>query len=1050
MSENPVRDALLQRTLAILEARQRRPEATYRLQFHAGFRFRDAEAIVPYLHDLGITDAYASPYLRARPGSQHGYDISDHNALNPEIGTAEEYENWVRALQQHGLGQVLDVVPNHMGIVGNQNVWWNDVLENGRASPYAGFFDIDWRSIKPDLHDKVLLPILGDPYGKALEALQLRLTYENGSFNIHYFDHQFPVSPCSYNKILGYHVEELKQQLGREAPAFSEYASIRTAIGHVPSRQETDPEKIAERNREKEVIKRRLATLAANTPAIRAFLDETVKAFNSHTDDPHSFDRLDDLLEAQAYRLAWWRVAADEINYRRFFDINELAAISMEKESVFTATHQLILRLLREGKVTGLRIDHPDGLYDPQQYLERLQEHYILAVARSVYDSDPAFPKHDWTELEPSLREAIHHQRISAAGLQIESRDEGRGTRGEQSPLLPSPRAPRPAPLLMKPLYVVVEKILGRNEQLPESWPVDGTTGYEFLHAVNNLFVERDNAAAFDRIYFKWSELDLPYKDIVYRNKFLVMQVSLASELNLLAVQLDRLSEKQRWSRDFTLNSLRRAVREIIAHFEVYRTYITGREVLPRDRVYVDRAVLQAKRRNPAISAALFDFVRDMLLLEYHEFATPADQAEQVRFVGKFQQLSAPVMAKSLEDTTFYVYNRLLSLNEVGGDPREFGSTVETFHQRNEERRQRFPHGLSATATHDTKRGEDTRVRIDVLSEVPRLWQSAVQRWAKMNGKHKEQVDEEEVPGTNVEYFLYQTLVGAWPLTAGGAPPSPLDEAQRKTFLERIQNYVQKAIHEAKVHTSWINPNPAYDRAMQQFVERILDPRKSNRFLRDFQKFQQHITHYALFASLAQTLLKVAAPGTPDVYQGTELWDFSLVDPDNRRPVDYALRQRLLAELRAQAAAAGDRLPALARELVETRRDGRIKMYVLMRALHGRRANPGLFSGGAYLPASASAEQNKHVCALVRRHENRRALVVVPRLLTRLLGPEEVPLGAGVWKDGVLFVPGASAGSRWRNVFTGEVLTAVAQNGQVALPLAEIFATFPVALFLAE
>jgi (1->4)-alpha-D-glucan 1-alpha-D-glucosylmutase len=464
---------------------------------------------------------------------------------------------------------------------------------------------------------------------------------------------------------------------------------------------------VAERHREKEVIKRRLAALTAASPPVRAFLERNVELFNGHSGDAHSFDLLDDLLNAQVYRLASWRVASDEINYRRFFDINELAALSMEKPEVFEATHALILRLVREGQVNGLRIDHPDGLYDPHQYLERLQHHYILGVARDVVATDPEFQGLPWEELEGPLLEAI--RRVS-------------GEEARQGEHVSSFNRL----VLWRPLYVVVEKILGTDEQLPEDWPVYGTTGYEFLHAVNDLFVDKDRAAAFDRLYRRWATTPATFRELVYQKKFLTLQVSLSGELNMLALQLDRLSEKDRCSRDFTLNSLRRALREIIACFEVYRSYITGRELLPRDELYVIKAVAQAKRRNPAISSAVFDFVRDLLLLKHRNGASLEDQAAQVRFVGKFQQVTAPVMAKGVEDTAFYVYNRLLSLNEVGGDPRQFGSSLATFHRRNEDRLARSPYGLSATATHDTKRGEDTRARMDVLSEMPEVWQRAV------------------------------------------------------------------------------------------------------------------------------------------------------------------------------------------------------------------------------------------------------------------------------------------------------------------------------------
>jgi (1->4)-alpha-D-glucan 1-alpha-D-glucosylmutase len=1006
-------ESLLSKTAQALAQRRRLPESTYRLQFNARFTFGQARDLVPYLHELGVTECYASPYLMARPGSLHGYDISDHNRLNPEIGSEEEYEAFVAALRERGLGQVLDVVPNHMGI-GNSNLWWNDVLENGPASPYAGFFDIDWHSaLKLELQERVLLPMLGDPYGKVLESGQLTLHYEGGAFSIHYFDHHFPVSPDTYDRVLRLRLNDLEEKLGATAEAAIEYQSIVTAVTHLPPRTATEPARAAERQREKEVIKRRLATLVEASPAVRAHVEGNVRAFNGTPGQRHSFDPLDDLLGAQAYRLSFWRVAADEINYRRFFDINELAALSMEKRAVFAATHALILRLLCQGKVTGVRIDHPDGLYDPREYLQRLQAHYALCAARSVFNADAEFAGQSWEEIEGPLLETL---RQSAAG---------------------SPDSP-----FRRPLYVVVEKILGRSEPIPEDWPVYGSTGYEFLNWLNGLFVPAENAVPFTRIYERWRGRNGSFADIVYQKKFLILQVSLASELHVLAHQLDRLSEKNRWSRDFTLNSLRHALREIIACFPVYRSYIAGEPIHPRDRAWVLTAVARAKRKNPAISESLFDFARDMILLKYPDGMTDEDRAAQRRFVGKFQQVTAPVMAKGLEDTAFYVYNRLLSLNEVGGDPDTFGVPPTTFHRRNKERQERWPYSLSSTATHDTKRGEDVRARLNVLAELPQEWQRALPRWGRLNKKHRAQLDDLTAPDRNDEYLYYQTLVGAW-------PPEPFEGRVAEEFVGRVQAYLEKATHEAKVHTSWINPSPAYDDAVRQFVDRTLDRQASAAFLDDFQQFQKRVSHYGMLNSLSQALLKLTSPGVPDTYQGTELWDFSLVDPDNRRPVDYDLRRRLLEELKSAAAQAGPHLAELAQKLAVEKEDGRVKLYVTWRALHARRDNPGLFTTGEYLPADAVGSRQEHVCAFVRRREGRVAVAAAPRLMTRLVAqPGGPPLGAPVWEDTRLLLPNVEPGRRLRNVFTGEELVAAEQDGRASVAAAEVFASFPVALLV--
>jgi (1->4)-alpha-D-glucan 1-alpha-D-glucosylmutase len=1001
--------AALERVTGAVAARTRLPESTYRLQFHAGFTFRDAARIVPYLHDLGISDCYASPYLKARPSSQHGYDICDHQALNPEIGSVDDYAAFVQALQERGMGQVLDIVPNHMGIVGNENAWWNDVLENGPCARHASYFDIDWQPIKPELHGKVLLGILGEPYGKVLESGSITLHYDAGSFSIHYFEHRLPVAPASALLCLRYRLEELEQVLGKESPDLMEYHSILTALAHLPPRSAADPLKVDERYREKEVIKRRLAALTDGCPALRDFLTHNVARFNGNKGDPQSFNLLDQLLSDQAYRLAFWKVTADEINYRRFFDVNELAALSMEKPEVFADTHGLILRLLAEGKVTGLRIDHPDGLYDPRQYFERLQHHYVLELARRVLAEDE----------RAQAEFGLPHLQSAIRDLQAQA----------DSPL-------------RRPLYVVAEKILGKDERLPDDWLVHGTTGYEFLNMVNGLFVEAGNESAFSRIYQRATTMEAAFRPYVREKKFLILQVALSGELHMLASQLDRLSEKDRWSRDFTLNSLRHALREIIACFPVYRSYITD-EVVPRDRQHVDRAVWQAKRRNPAISSSLFDFVRDMLVLRYPEYADEKGRAEQRRFVGKFQQVTAPVMAKGLEDTAFYVYNRLISLNEVGGDPGRFGVAPAELHAFLQERQEHWPHTLSASSTHDTKRSEDVRARLNVLSEMPREWHKTLTRWRLWNRRHRVRIEAMDAPDRNDEYLLYQTLIGAWPLPDGAkAARSPYAD-----FIERISAYMSKAIHEAKVHSSWVNPNPAYDAAVTRFVQRVLDEKISGRFLTDFRAFHRRISHVGLLNSLAQTVLKLAAPGVPDVYQGTELWDFSLVDPDNRRPVDYDLRASLLRDLQARLVNADVR--PLARELLQAKEDGRVKLFVVHRGLQCRREQPGLFTRGGYEIVPALGSQADNVFAFSRRLENRAAIAVVPRLLTRLgAGEQAVPLGAEVWQDTVLVLPGISLGQRLKDVFTGTIHKPSTLDEQTVLPLAELFADFPVALLL--
>ena len=996
---------LVERLLAELRAdasAQRLPEATYRLQFHAGFTFKDAAAIVPYLRDLGITHCYASPYLKARPGSMHGYDVLDHSMLNPEIGTLEDYEAFVQTLSAHGMGQILDTVPNHMGIVGNENRWWNDVLENGPASPYANYFDISWQSSpRPELQGRVLLPILGSPYGEALESGQLRPEYSGGALTICYFDHRFPAAPRRSAQVMDHGLKKLEEKLPAGDPALIEYQSILTAIRHLPGFHDTAPEKVAERQREKEVIKRRLGTLTQDNDVVREVINDTIKMFSGTPGEPRSFDALDELLANQAYRLSFWRVASDEINYRRFFDINELAALSQERLEVFQATHELILRLLGQGKVDGLRIDHPDGLFDPREYLERLHEHYLLARARHFVETRPEFQGTAWKDIEPALTEQL------------------RGTR-------------QTIDSLVAPLFIVVEKILGSNEPLPDHWPVRGTSGYDFVNMVNGLFVDSANATSFTRFYQDVTGDDTPFSEVVYQKKFLILRVALSSELHTVSHQLDRLAQKNRWSRDFTLTSLRHALREIIACFPVYRSYIRGTPVHESDQKYVERAVARAKARNPAISSSVFNFARDMLLLKYPAGSTDSDMEEQRRFAGKFQQVTAPVMAKGLEDTAFYVYNRLVSLNEVGGDPGRFGLTPGVLHRYFQDRQARWPGSLSPLSTHDTKRSEDVRARINVLSEIPDDWQAAATRWMRYNESQRTQIEEEgPAPDRNEEYFLYQTLIGAWPL-------EPYDDAEYQGFVERIKNYMRKALQEAKVHTSWVNPNPAYDDAVQNFIARVLDPKISGDFLDDFRAFQRKISHFGLINSLAQSLLKLTTPGIPDTYQGTELWDFSLVDPDNRRPVDFERRRQMLQELKQRLGQRDKLVP----ELLGNLHDGRVKLFVTFTALQCCNANPGLFTTGEYFALETVGSRKDNVFAYLRKSKDRCALIVIPRLTTRLVaGPPEFPVGEPVWQDTWIVMPEAANVQTWLNAFTG-----AAVENKNTLEVARLLDRFPLGL----
>jgi (1->4)-alpha-D-glucan 1-alpha-D-glucosylmutase len=1001
----------LERGLTDPELEPRVPVATYRLQFNWKFTFEDARQLIPYLEELGISDVYASSYLAARPGSLHGYDIVDQSTLNPEVGTAEDYHRFIGALQARQMGHILDVVPNHMGIAEAANRWWNDVLENGPSSPYAGFFDIDWDPVKRELAGKVLLPILGDQYGRVLESQELLLCYQDGVFALRHHGTRLPIEPRSATQILGHRLQALAAALGEEDPHLQEYQSILTALYNLPARSQTAPERVRERMREKEVIRRRLARLLETRESIRASIEETLRIFNGKPGDPRSFDLLDRLLDDQAYRLAYWRVAADEINYRRFFDINELAAIRMENPPVFREAHRLILRLLEEGKVTGLRLDHPDGLFDPPCYFLALQrERFTQAVRLRL-------------ARKPEMSESEREDAVARATDEFEARC---GT--------------DPAGTGCRPLYLLAEKILAKGERLPTRWAIHGTTGYEFMNLLGGLFVDSANEKEMTAAYTAFTGQRTPFADLAYESKQLIMQVAMSSELNVLGHALSRLAERNRSSRDFTLNSLTHALREVVACFPVYRTYIDGRsqEVSLQDRACVEVAAAFAKRRNPATNVSIFDFVRDVLLLRYPENVDEAYREAQRTFVQKFQQVTAPVTAKGVEDTAFYRYNRLVSLNEVGGEPDRFGISVEEFHQRCQARCEQWPHGLSATSTHDTKRSEDVRARISVLSEIPREWRAAVGRWRRWNQRHASEVEGRPAPDRNDEYLLYQTLIGAWPL-------APLGPDLAEAFTARIQNYMLKAAREAKLRTSWINPNEKYDEVLRSFIARVLEPDTSNRFLPDFMAFQRVVARLGMVNSLAQTLVKITAPGVPDFFQGTEVWDFSLVDPDNRRPVDFAARIAPLAALRERIRT-GD-LADLTRELGERWEDGRIKLYTIHRALAYRRGAPEVFQAGEYVPLPAAGQHAEHVCAFARRLEARIALTVVPRLTARLTNKgARLPLGGAVWGDTWLTLPGPPHRGPYVNLFTGALVKTLQHGSERVLAVGELLAEFPVAM----
>jgi (1->4)-alpha-D-glucan 1-alpha-D-glucosylmutase len=915
------------RTAARLKDRRMAPlRATYRLQFHRDFTFRDALELVPYLAQLGISHVYASPIMEARPGSTHGYDIVNHNRLNPEIGGEDDFRALATALRERGMGLILDIVPNHMG-VGPGNAWWLDVLEWGEASRYAHFFDIDWDAPRPDLNGRVLLPVLGDQYGAIVEAgeIALRFDADEGSFSFWYFEHRFPVSPPTYGRIL----------------LASGSSALATLAGEFSALKRVRPDAAREAA---QALKCRLAAAAKESGAAAA-VATAIRSWTGTPGRPASFRPLHRLLDAQAYRLAYWRVAADEINYRRFFNVNDLAALCVERPELFAETHRLIFALVARGDVDGLRIDHIDGLFDPGAYLAALRE-----------------------------------------------------------------KCP-------PPLYVVVEKILARYETLPD-WPVDGSTGYDFANQVLGLFVDSDAEPAMTRLYRRLTGRVLNFDAVLLASKQRIMRVNLSSEMHVMARRFHRLSMSERRTRDFTFNGMLAALEQVIAAFPVYRTYVSERGAGTDDRRYIDWAIALAKKRSRAGDTSIFDFLHSMLGGEIPGHSRPG---EVRRAAMQFQQVTGPVMAKACEDTAFYRYFRLLALNEVGGDPRRFGLSPAAFHHLMRERAHSWPRAMSTTATHDTKRGEDARIRLAMLSELPRRWGRYVSRWLRFNRSRRSEIDGDIVPDRNVEYLFYQTLVGAWP---PGLTPSDTDAV--KALAERVAAYMIKAVREGKEESSWSNPNNAYETALTHFISTALDVSRPNAFLADFHGFIAPLARLSAIASLAQLVIKLTAPGVPDIYQGCELWDFSLVDPDNRRPPDYARRRDLLAHIAASGPAA----------LTGGWEDGREKLFAAHRLLQLRRRHPALFSDGDYIPLPGGDSGDDHLCAFQRQNHGAAMVVAVPRLVYRLHAGGDAP----GWGDTRLALPEPGP---WHDVFTGREY-----DGQTPVPAAALFAGFPAAVLL--
>ncbi|MGB2890145.1 MAG: malto-oligosyltrehalose synthase [Candidatus Acidiferrales bacterium] len=946
------------------------PLTTYRLQFNRNFTFRDATDILEYLDRLGVTDIYASPLLQSRRGSVHGYDVTDPTRIDSDLGSEEQFGAFHSKLQEHGMGLLLDIVPNHMA-ASDENPWWMDVLENGPASAYAAYFDIDWHPPSRALDNKILLPVLGKFYGDVLNKQELRLAFRQGTFLLQYYDSVFPLGPKSYRFVLRHRQDVLANKLGSDSPPFHEFLGILSALASLPEGESLSIEAVGGRRQQVEGIKERLRQLYDGHPEFRKFFDENVDLFNGKRNNAGSFLLLDHLLFQQPYVLAYWQNVNEPINYRRFFTISDLVGIRVEDPVVFESVHSVVLRLIERGAVTGLRIDHIDGLRDPMGYLRRLQD------------------------------------RIS-------------GSSSESAPTDNS-----------NEFYVIVEKILSGAERLPGEWPVQGTTGYEYLNAVNRLFVHPEGARKIERIYSRFVGNQLHYEDVLYQKKKLVMSTVLAVEMRYLGRQLGVLAGQDRYARDLARGDLAEALVETTACFPIYRTYIRGMELTRETKRYIESAVDAARARKPHLSPACFDFVRDVLLLKDSNHLFPDQKETRLAFVMRWQQFTGPIVAKGLEDTVLYVYCPLLSLNEVGGDPRPSAVPPTGFSEFVKDRQHHWRYALNATSTHDTKRGEDVRARIDVLSEIPAEWERHLNAWTCWNAAKKNVVDGHVAPDRNEEIFLYQTLIGAWPLEVSEMPQ----------FRERMRSYAIKATREAMVYTRWTRPNIPHEQALTSFLAAILTPGKSNRFFEDFVNFQRKIAYFGMFNGLAQVLVKITSPGVSDFYQGCELWDLRLVDPDNRGPVDFKRRIALLSEIQERSQ---EDILGFSSELTENWHDGRIKLYVTWKALNFRRQNRRLFLDGQFLPIQVNGKRRDNVFAYARRKGKRWVLIVVPRWLAQTHAPMLLARASEYWCRSQILLP-VSAPDRWVNVLTGETCT-TRDHGRQTLPLDQVFGNFPVAL----
>lgn len=925
------------------------PAATYRLQFNRGFGFNSARRLLPYLQALGVTHIYASPIFKASKGSMHGYDVVDPTQLNPELGPADDFETLIKEAREMGISWLQDIVPNHMAF-DFENRMLVDLLENGPDSRFYNYFDVEWSYVHFGDKPRMLAPFLGKYYQETLEEKEISLRYDSEGFSINYFDNKFPVRLSSYADLLSLGFEKLQNKVGRNYPAVIRLLGLFHIIKFLPTIRNID-----ERYNQIKFIKDLLWELYSDDDQVKMYINETLKVYNGRKEIPESFDLLDKLLSEQYFRLAYWKVANEEINYRRFFNISSLISLKIENEEVFNRTHSLIFKLIKEDIIEGLRVDHIDGLYDPEVYLNRVRD-----------------------------------------------RIDGK--------------------------YLVVEKILEEDEQLPENWPVEGTTGYDFLNFVNGVFCNVKNENKMSRIYTQFTRRVSSFDDIVVDKKRLIINTRMAGELERLSLLVEEIAKRDRYGADITLNGIVTALEEILVHFPIYRTYVNGKNITDIEKDYINHTIGELKYNNPRLEYEI-SYIGNLLTLQHKNLSDELYE-KSLNFIMKFQQLTGPLMAKGYEDTALYVYNRFISLNEVGGNPSEFGLPLNEFHKKIRKRGNKWRYSLNASSTHDTKRGEDVRARINVISEIPDEWALRVKKWYNMNLKFKKEHNGRFFPDKNDEYFLYQTLIGTFPFKG-----SPGEE-----YKKRIKEYAIKVVREAKVYTAWVKPDEIYENAFLSFIDNILMESDSNLFLNDILDFHRYTSFFGMFNSLSQTIIKMTAPGVPDFYQGTELWDFSLVDPDNRRAVDYSFREDLLKVINEKESEADENLLEF---LFSTMHSGAVKLFTINKILKMRRENRELFEAGKYMKLKTTGKYKNSIIAFARQAGDEALVIVVPRFLTGITEPGKLPLGFQIWKD--TCIKTHFQVNNMKNLFSGETV-----SGSDEFEVGKLMEKFPAAVLTCE